>query len=142
MFGLRLAPLHFSSKDFEILDLDPPNNPTSHYGACHFGYYLALKYWYSTWNSYIYMMLLFRFLQNYRLYCRTCEKEEKRIIISPLSIRYMPFNKIYVFFWNYLLQLQAMSDKHYHSYVYTDTCENMSFWFTYPLQLRLHFGSQ
>ena len=35
-------PLHFSSKDFEILDLDPPNNPTSHYGACHFGYNLAL----------------------------------------------------------------------------------------------------
>ena len=36
-------PLHFSSKDFEILDLDPPNNPTSHYGACHFGYNLALN---------------------------------------------------------------------------------------------------
>ena len=36
-------PLHFSSKDFEILDLDPPNNPTSHYGACHFGYSLALN---------------------------------------------------------------------------------------------------
>ena len=36
-------PLHFSSKDFKILDLDPPNNPTSHYGACHFGYNLALK---------------------------------------------------------------------------------------------------
>ena len=30
------------SKDFEFLDLDPPNNPTSHYGACHFGYNLAL----------------------------------------------------------------------------------------------------
>ena len=38
-------PLHFSSKDFEILDLDPPNNPTSHYDACHFGYSLALKVW-------------------------------------------------------------------------------------------------
>ena len=38
-----LVLLHFSSKDFEILDLDPPNNPTSHYGACHFGYNLALK---------------------------------------------------------------------------------------------------
>ena len=37
------APLHFSSKDFEILDLDPPHNPTSHYGACHFGYNLALS---------------------------------------------------------------------------------------------------
>ena len=36
-------PLHFSSKDFDILDLDPPNNPTSHYGACHFGYNLALN---------------------------------------------------------------------------------------------------
>ena len=36
-------PLHFSSKDFEILDLDPPNNPTSNYGACHFGYNLALN---------------------------------------------------------------------------------------------------
>ena len=32
-----------SSKDFEILDLDPPNNHTSHYGACHFGYNLALS---------------------------------------------------------------------------------------------------
>ena len=37
-------PLHFSNKDFEILDLDPPNNPTSHYGVCHFGYNLALIY--------------------------------------------------------------------------------------------------
>ena len=37
-------PLHFSSKDFEILDLDPPNNPTSHSGACHFGYNLALNH--------------------------------------------------------------------------------------------------
>ena len=37
-------PLHFSSKDFAILDFDPPNNPTSHYGAYHFGYNLALKY--------------------------------------------------------------------------------------------------
>ena len=33
----------FLSKDFEILDFDPPHNPTSHYGACHFGYNLALK---------------------------------------------------------------------------------------------------
>ena len=41
--GARRAPLHFSSKDFEILDLDPPNNPTSHYDACHFGFNLALK---------------------------------------------------------------------------------------------------
>ena len=41
-YGQGLVPLHFSSKDFEILDLDPPNNPTSHYGACHFGYNLAL----------------------------------------------------------------------------------------------------
>ena len=32
---------HFRA-DFETLDLDPPNNPTSHYGACHFGYNLAL----------------------------------------------------------------------------------------------------
>ena len=37
-----LVLLHFSSKDFEILDFDPPNNPTSHYGACNFGYNLAL----------------------------------------------------------------------------------------------------
>ena len=36
-------PLHFLGKDFEILDLNPPNNPTSHYGACHFGYNLALR---------------------------------------------------------------------------------------------------
>ena len=41
--GLGLVPHHFLSKDFEILDLDPPNNPTSHYGACHSGYRLALK---------------------------------------------------------------------------------------------------
>ena len=26
-----------------FLDLDPTNNPTSHHGACHFGYNLALK---------------------------------------------------------------------------------------------------
>ena len=38
-----LVLLHFLIKDFEILDLDPPNNPTSHYGACHFGYNLALN---------------------------------------------------------------------------------------------------
>ena len=41
--GQGLVLLHFLSKDFEILDLDPPNNPTSHYGACHFGYNLALR---------------------------------------------------------------------------------------------------
>ena len=41
--GEGLVPLHFSSKDFEILDLDPPNNPTSHYDACHFEYNIALK---------------------------------------------------------------------------------------------------
>ena len=34
-------PLRFRV-DFEILNLDPPNNPTSHYGAYHFGYNLAL----------------------------------------------------------------------------------------------------
>ena len=28
---------------FEILDLDPPINATSHYGMCHFRYNLALK---------------------------------------------------------------------------------------------------
>ena len=44
---------HFLSKDFEILDLDPPNNPTSHYGACHFGYSLAL----STISLYEYILL-------------------------------------------------------------------------------------
>ena len=43
--GKGLVPLHFSSKDFEILDLDPPTNPTSHYDACHFGYNLALTDW-------------------------------------------------------------------------------------------------
>ena len=32
-----------SSKYFEISDLDPPKNPTSHYGACHFEYNLTLK---------------------------------------------------------------------------------------------------
>ena len=36
-------PRHFLSKDFKIWDLDHPNNPTSHYGACHFGYSLALS---------------------------------------------------------------------------------------------------
>ena len=29
-------------KEFEILDLDPPINATSHYGACYFRYNLAL----------------------------------------------------------------------------------------------------
>ena len=29
-------PLHFSSKEFEILDLGPPINATSHNGACNF----------------------------------------------------------------------------------------------------------
>ena len=42
MVGYGLAPFHFSSKEFEILDLDPPINATSHYGACHFRYNLAL----------------------------------------------------------------------------------------------------
>ena len=41
--GLGLALLHFSNKEFEILDLDPPINATSHYGACHFSYNLALN---------------------------------------------------------------------------------------------------
>ena len=35
-------PLHLWTKKFEILDLDPPINATSHYGACHFRYNLAL----------------------------------------------------------------------------------------------------
>ena len=43
MTNFLLCATHFSSKDFEILDLDPPNNPTSHSGACHFGYNLALS---------------------------------------------------------------------------------------------------
>ena len=46
-------PLHFSSKDFEILDIDPPNNPTSHYSACHFGYSVALKLVDFMPNSYV-----------------------------------------------------------------------------------------
>ena len=37
------VPLHFSNKEFEILDLEPPINATSHYSACHFRYNLALK---------------------------------------------------------------------------------------------------
>ena len=41
---MGLVALHFSSKDFEILDLDPPNNLTFHYGACHFGYNLDLSF--------------------------------------------------------------------------------------------------
>ena len=41
--GAGACALSFLSKDFEILDFDPPNNPTSHYGACHFGYNLALS---------------------------------------------------------------------------------------------------
>ena len=40
-WGMGLHRVIFES-DFEILDLDPPNNPTSYYGACHFGYSLAL----------------------------------------------------------------------------------------------------
>ena len=41
--GVGAVLLHFSIKDFEILDFYPPNNPTSHYVACHFGYSLALR---------------------------------------------------------------------------------------------------
>ena len=41
--GVGACAASFLSQDFGILDLDPPNNPTSHYGACHFGYNLALK---------------------------------------------------------------------------------------------------
>ena len=39
---MKLAPLHFLSKEFEILDLDPPINATSHYGACHFNLTLTV----------------------------------------------------------------------------------------------------
>ena len=35
--------LQVTRRNFEILDLDPPNNHTYHYGACHFGYHLALN---------------------------------------------------------------------------------------------------
>ena len=40
--GVWACAASFSTKDFEILDLDPPNSPTSYYGACHFGYNIAL----------------------------------------------------------------------------------------------------
>ena len=43
-------------KDFEILDLDPPNNPTTHYGACHFGYNLALRNIRMQDNCYMYRL--------------------------------------------------------------------------------------
>ena len=43
MVGYGLALLHFSFKEFDILDLDPPINATSHYGACHFRYNFALN---------------------------------------------------------------------------------------------------
>ena len=33
---------YIGSKDFEILDFDPPNNSTSDHGACHFGYNLVI----------------------------------------------------------------------------------------------------
>ena len=53
--------------DFEILNLDPANNPTSHYGACHFGYNLArlpiAKKWvYAAFQTclYIFSMSIFR----------------------------------------------------------------------------------
>ena len=52
-------PLHFSSKDFEIFDLDPPTNPKSHYGACHFGYSLALSL------TYFYLYPLNKFSSNF-----------------------------------------------------------------------------
>ena len=42
MLGKGLAALYFLSKEIEILDLDPPINAISHYGACHFRYNLAL----------------------------------------------------------------------------------------------------
>ena len=38
--------LHFSNKEFKILDLGPPTNDVSHYSACPFGCSLALKSFY------------------------------------------------------------------------------------------------
>ena len=45
--------------DFEIRNLDLPNNPTSHYGACHFGYSLALSL------TYFYLYPLNKFSSNF-----------------------------------------------------------------------------
>ena len=42
-WGSGLAPLHFFSKEFEILDLHPPINDTFQYGVCHFRHNFALK---------------------------------------------------------------------------------------------------
>ena len=47
--GQGVVPCHFSSKDFEILDLDSPNYPTSHQDACHFCYSLALNCYHIFW---------------------------------------------------------------------------------------------
>ena len=41
--GVGACAASFFEQNFENLDLDPPNNPTSHYGACHFGYNLTLS---------------------------------------------------------------------------------------------------
>ena len=41
--GVGACAASILSKDFEILDLDPPNKPTSHYDTCHFGYNLASR---------------------------------------------------------------------------------------------------
>lgn len=57
--GQGLAPLHFSNKEFEILELDPPINSTSHYGACYFRYNLALRFPFQ-----IYSMHSFSFLRD------------------------------------------------------------------------------
>ena len=37
------APTPPQNDEFCILDSNPPKNPTSHYGACHFGYNVALS---------------------------------------------------------------------------------------------------
>ena len=42
MVGKGITPFHFSNIEIKILDLDPPINAISHYGACHFTYNLAL----------------------------------------------------------------------------------------------------
>ena len=41
--GVGACAASFFEQSFKKLDFNPPNNPTSHYGACHFGYNLALN---------------------------------------------------------------------------------------------------
>ena len=48
------APTPPQNDEFSIKwHLKPPNNPTSHYGACHAGYSLALRYFFKKYMIFV-----------------------------------------------------------------------------------------